>query len=119
MRVLQHGVQRDPVMGLRQVVTGHADMEAVVVEPAHRGVVAGPPGYAPGFHAGHRLAHGPRSAAELQHVATDEVAVWVGFVELLAPERDDGTALALQPVIDPAMDDRPGMEHQVAPDLAR
>ena len=66
----------------------------------------------------HRLVGRAGAAVELQRVAPHEIARRIGLVELLAPQRGDRAAAAIELLVDIARDDRPGMQHQVLADQA-
>ena len=115
--VLQHRIQRDPVVLLRQVLAGDADLQAVVEQLAIDAVMVPAPGQPPRRDAGDRLVHRAGAAGELQRVAAHEIAGWVGLVELLAPQLDViGPRSPSTIVVDIADDLRPRMQHQVLAD---
>ena len=76
------------------------------------------PGNAPATHACQGGEHRPATARELEGVAAYEVAVPVGLVELLAPDAIARAAVAIQRVIEIAVQCGVGVEHQVASDQA-
>ena len=116
--VLQHRIERDGVVLLRQVLADRHHAGAVAEQLAIGAVVFGAPRQAADLHAMHRGHHRVLAAGELERVAAHEPAGAVGLVELLAPDAVARTAIAVQRLVELAGDPRVGMEHQVLADQA-
>src|SRR5439155_2742300 len=93
--VLQHRVERDAVVLLRQILADRRQAEAMTIEAAKGGVMALAPGQEALRFAGDSLGDRPDAAAELERVAAHETARRVGFVELLAPQAGRRRAVAV------------------------
>src|SRR5579859_7723132 len=72
--VLQHGVERDAIMLLRQILADRGDREPVAIELAEDAVMVRAPWQDTLLLARDRLEHRPRAAAELDAVATNKTA---------------------------------------------
>src|SRR4029077_4013467 len=84
--ILEDRVERHAVVFLGQVLADRHEAQAVPVETAESGMMAGAPWQEAVRLAGDRLHDRPGAAAELEGVAAHKAAHRVGFVELLAPQ---------------------------------
>ncbi len=74
MAVLQHGIERDAVVLLGQVLADRRDREAMAVELAKHAVMVRAPWQNALGLARDRFKHRPGAAAELDAIAADEAA---------------------------------------------
>src|ERR1700753_2710462 len=74
MAVLQHGIERDAVVLLRQILADRGEMHTVAVQLAEDAVMIPTPGQDPLLRARDRLEHGTCAAAELHAKAAHETA---------------------------------------------
>ena len=116
--VFQHGVQRDGVMLLREVLADRDHAGAVAKKLAIGVVVRLPPGDAARCHAGYGGHHGALAADEFERPAAHEAAAEVGFVELLAPDAVVRAAVAIHFLIEITVDLGVRVEHEVLADKA-
>ena len=113
MAVLQHGIERDAVMLLRQVLADRRHRKTVAVELAEDAVMIRAPRQDALLLAGNRFEHRSGAAAELDAVAANEAARDIRVIELLAPETCRRRAVGVSQFLHEAVDLRIGVEHQV------
>src|SRR5262249_53920566 len=116
--VLERGVERDPIVLLRQVLADRREPQSMAVELAKYAVMIRAPGQNALLLADDGFEHRAGAAHELDAVAADEPARQVGVVELLAPEAGRRRAITVSRLRDIAIDLRVRVEHQVLADEA-
>src|SRR5262245_23335032 len=116
--VLQHGIERDTVVLLGQILADRGDREPMAVELAEHAVMIRAPRQDALLLARDSFEHRPCATAELDAVAAYEAAREVGVVKLLAPEAGRRRAVRVGRLLHKTVDLRIGMEHQVLADQA-
>src|SRR4051812_39564681 len=84
--VLQHGIERDAVVLLGQVLADRGHPETMAVELAEHTVMVRTPRQNTLLLARDRFEHRPGATAELDAITADEAAREIRVVKLLAPE---------------------------------
>src|SRR6185437_8011872 len=107
--VLEHGIERDAVVLLRQVLADRGEVQPMPIELAEDAVMVLAPRQDALLLARNRLEHRPGAAAELDAIAADETARGVGVVKLLAPEAGRRRAIGVGRLLYEAVDLRIGM----------
>ena len=116
MAIPEHGIERDPIVFLRQVFADRRQAKPVAIEPAkHRMVVRAPGQQALGL-AGDGLHHRPDAAAKLKCIAAHKAARGIRLVKFLAPQAGRRRAVAVGRLIDIAIELGVGMKHQILAD---
>src|SRR5579872_7471527 len=116
MAVLQDGIERHPIMLLRQVFADCGQPDAPTDQLAEDTMMVLAPGQAAVGIAEDRLGDGSNAAAELVGVAADEIAFGIGLVEFHAPQAKRRRSIAVEWFLHIAKNLGIGMEHQVLAD---
>src|SRR6266702_3838323 len=102
--VLQHWIERDAVVLLGQILADRRDSEPMAVELAEDAVMIRAPRQNAILLTYDSFKHRPRSADELDAVATDEAARLVRVVKLLAPQAGRRCTVRIRRFLDIAID---------------